>query len=113
MVKWVPDWKKNNVVHVWLAVGILGMLYHWAFFAKMLPAVIASPWAYWALLLAIGFVLTAHYWKDHFWYYVGGLNFIAFLAFMFAVPTIGIGNQSIVLAIVSGIPTMYHGWTGK
>ncbi|MEK6902750.1 MAG: hypothetical protein AABX02_04155, partial [archaeon] len=29
MVLWVPNWMKNKVVHVWLAVNILGMAYHW------------------------------------------------------------------------------------
>jgi hypothetical protein len=112
MIKWVPDWQKSAVVHVWLGVNVIGIAYHWAFANKILPAIIPSPWAYWALIMAIGFVLTAYYWKDNFWYYVGGLNFLFFVVVFFMPQTLGT-YASAGLAIVGGIPTMYYGWTGK
>ncbi len=111
MAKWVPKWLENKVVHVWLVVVVLGMIYHWLFANQILPAVIPSPWAYWAILMAIGFVATAYYWKSNFWYYVGGLNFVAFLVMQFSPALLG-NYQSGVLAIVSGIPTMWDGWKG-
>lgn len=113
MIKWVPNWKKNKVVHVWLAIGVFGLIYHWLFLLGIVPAVIQSPWAYWALLQTIGFALTANWWKDEFWYAVAGLNAVAFLVFMFAPSMIGFTEQSLVLGIVTGLPMIYHGWAVK
>lgn len=113
MIKLVPNWKKNNVVWVWATIGVVGMLYHWAFASNILPAIIPSPWAYWALLHAIGFILTGYYWTNkNFWYGVGVVNALAFVAF-FAFPT-SIGMySSALLAAVSGLPLMYNGYFSK
>ncbi len=113
MLKWVPNWKKNKVVHVWLVVGVLGMLYHWAFFTQMVSALIPSPWAYWALLQSIGFVLTGYFWVNkNFWYGLGVLQALVFVACFAFANMVGM-NQSIVLALTSGLPLMYHAYTSK
>ena len=111
MIKWVPAWQKNKVVHVWLVVNIIGMLYHWLFAVQIVPAIIQSPWAYWAIVMAIGFILTGHYWKSNFYYGVGALNAIVFILLMFT-QVIGFYGSA-VLAIVSGLPLIYDGWMGK
>lgn len=111
MALWVPHWQKNKVVQVWIVVTVLGMLYHWAFALKMLPAVIPNAWAYWAIVMAIGFVLTGHFWKSNFYYGVGVLNAIVFLMIMFTPALVGM-YASALLAIVSGIPMMYDGLKG-
>ncbi len=112
MIKWVPAWQKNKVVHVWLVVGVLGMLYHWAFFSGVVPALIPSAWAYWALLMAAGFVATGHFWKDNYWYYIGALNALAFVAVFFFSAAVGM-NGSALLALVSGLPLIYYGAANK
>lgn len=112
MVKWVPNWQKNKTVQVWLVIGVGGMLYHLAFINKMLPAIIPSAWAYWALLMAVGFILTAYFWKDNFWYYVGAVNALAFLAVFFAPGMVG-EYASGLLAVVSGLPMIYNGYFTK
>ncbi len=111
MVLWVPHWMKNKVVHVWLVINIVGMIYHWLFALQMVPAVIVDPWAYWAVVMALGFIGTGYFWKSNFYYGVGVLNILAFLVFVF-VPASSIAYGSALLAIVGGIPTMYDGLKG-
>lgn len=112
MVVWVSNWMKNKVVHVWLVINIVGMLYHWGFANRMIPALLPNAWAYWALLMAIGFILTGHFWANkHFWYGVGVLNLIAFALIFFMPTTVGM-YSSALLAITSGVPTMYAGLKG-
>ena len=111
MVLWVPNWMKNKVVHVWLAVNILGMAYHWLAMLGMAPIAITSPWAYWAFLMALGFIGTGYFWKSNFYYGVGVLNAIAFVLLMFTPNMVGMYPNAL-LAIVSGIPLMYDGLKG-
>ncbi|MDP2666142.1 MAG: hypothetical protein Q8P05_01415 [Candidatus Diapherotrites archaeon] len=109
MIKWVPHWSKNKVVHVWLVVVILGMVYHWLFASQLVPALIPDPWAYWALVTAIGFLATGLVWTTkHFWYGVGGLHLLLFLVLTFSPATLA-NNGSIALALVSGLPLIYMG----
>lgn len=113
MFAWVPNWKKNNVVRVWLVIGVGGMLYHLAFANKILPAIIPSAWAYWALLQTIGFILTGYFWVNkNFWYALGVLNALVFIA-VFAFPNMVGSYASALLALTSGLPLMYHAWTSK
>jgi hypothetical protein len=117
MIAWVPAWKKNKVVWTWLAVGIIGMAIHWLFLMKYIPAewvpvLAVSPWAFWALLQAVGFFLTGHFWKPNptFYYGVGVLNLVAFVLLYFT-NVVGFYGSAL-LAIVTGIPLIYDGLKG-
>lgn len=113
MWKWVPNWKANKVFWVWAVIGVVGMVYHWAFFTQKVPALIPSAWAYWALLQAIGFLLTGYYWVNkNFWYGLGVLQALVFVACFAFANEIGM-NQSILLALTTGLPLMYHAYTSK
>ncbi len=118
MIAWVPAWKKNKVVWVWLAVGILGMAIHWLFLMKVIPASLvpvlaASPWAFWALVQAVGFAFTAKFWKPNptFYYGVAALQFVAFLLLYFT-NVVGFYGSAL-LAIITGLPLIYDGLKGN
>ncbi len=113
MLLWVPAWQKNKVVHTWLVVGVLGMLYHWAFALEMVPAIIQSPWAYWALITALGLFATGYFWTNkNMWYGLGVLHVGLFLVYYFAGMLV-MPYASALFAIASGVPLMYIGWKGK
>ncbi|MEK6970531.1 MAG: hypothetical protein AABW68_02440 [archaeon] len=116
MMAWVPSWQKNKVVWIWLGVGILGMAVHWLFLLKVIPSSLVpvlavSPWAFWALVQGVGFVLTGKYWKSHFYYGVGILQFIVF-GLLFFTNMVGL-YSSALLALATGIPLMYDGLKGQ
>ena len=105
----VPGWKHNKVVRVWFVVSVGGMLYHFAFANQWLPALIPNPWAYWALLMAIGFAATGKLLRSTYWYAVSALNLLFFLGSNFLLLGLLGDYQSVLLGIVSGIPLLYEG----
>lgn len=110
-VLWVPNWAKNHTAWVWFAVGIVGMLIHWYYATQSAP-VPFGPWGFWALLMALGFLATGFTWKSNFYYGVGMVNALVFLVIVFASSLLG-NYQSVVLALVSGVPLMYNGLMEK
>ncbi len=113
MLKWMPNAMKLDVVKVWIIVAVLGMIYHWLAVMKIVP-LFFTAWGFWALLMAIGFLATGYTWKarEKFYYGVGVLNAIVFLAIAFMPSLIGTYGSA-VLAIVSGVPLLYDGWRTK
>lgn len=113
MIAWVPAWKKNKVVQVWIAVNVIGMAYHWAFATGMIPALIPNPWAYWAIVMGLGFLGTGYYWKSNptFYYGLGVLHLVLFGILNFT-NLIGFYGSAL-LAITSGLPLIYDGLKGQ
>ena len=111
MALWVPNWTKNSTVHVWLVVGVIGMLIHW-YYSMQNTNPPFGAWGYWALLMAAGFLVTGHTWKHNFYYYVGVLNLIVFAILVGAPAVIGM-SASAVLAVTSGVPLLYDGYVNN
>jgi hypothetical protein len=112
-LKIVPSAMKLKVVWVWLAVVIIGMIYHWLSTMRIgiqLPLFFGA-WGFWALLMTIGFLATGYTWrvKRNYYYAIGILNALVFVALVLAPEALG-EFASALLAIVSGIPLIYDGW---